>query len=231
MTFAEMVLPEFDQEMASTRKVLERIPQDKLDWQPHPKSHTIGWNANHLANLPEWLVHTMGKPAAGYRSGGWPAVCVSETGQSSGNCRNVRPECRSRTSGAQVGNGRRHGRYVDVVAGRESDLQHAQVGGCAGIRHQPHYPSSRNLVRLPPLERHPGPRHVRSVGRRIKSGTRPLTVIGPYVRLGEEGAERHNEEGRKPGRSSISRRDHSLGFECDLRSPVRGIGVLGWPLQ
>jgi uncharacterized damage-inducible protein DinB len=63
MTFAEMVLPEFDQEMASTRKVLERIPQDKLDWQPHPKSHTIGWNANHLASLPEWLVHTMGQSA------------------------------------------------------------------------------------------------------------------------------------------------------------------------
>ena len=44
--------------------MLERIPQDKLDWQPHPKSHTIGWNANHLASLPEWLVHTMGQSAA-----------------------------------------------------------------------------------------------------------------------------------------------------------------------
>lgn len=59
MTYAEMVLPEFDQEMASTRKVLERVPDDKLGWQPHPKSHTIGWNANHIANLPEWLVYTM----------------------------------------------------------------------------------------------------------------------------------------------------------------------------
>src|ERR1700686_4860075 len=45
--------------MANPRKVLERIPDDKLDWQPHPKSHTIGWNANHLANLPDWLVHTL----------------------------------------------------------------------------------------------------------------------------------------------------------------------------
>ena len=63
MSYAETVLPEFDQEMANTRKVLERIPQDKLDWQPHPKSHTIGWNANHLANLPDWLVHTLNKPS------------------------------------------------------------------------------------------------------------------------------------------------------------------------
>jgi uncharacterized damage-inducible protein DinB len=59
MTYAEILLPEFDQEIANTRKVLERIPEDKLDWQPHPKSHTIGWNANHLANLPDWLVHTL----------------------------------------------------------------------------------------------------------------------------------------------------------------------------
>jgi hypothetical protein len=38
-------LPEFDREMANTRKVLERLPDDRLDWKPHPKSHTIGWNA------------------------------------------------------------------------------------------------------------------------------------------------------------------------------------------
>ena len=63
MTYAETILPEFDQEMASTRKVLERIPQDKLEWQAHPKSHTIGWNANHLADLPNWLVVTLTQPS------------------------------------------------------------------------------------------------------------------------------------------------------------------------
>jgi uncharacterized damage-inducible protein DinB len=63
MTYAETVLPEFDQEMASTRKVLERIPQDKLEWQAHPKSHTIGWNANHVADLPNWLVVTLTQPS------------------------------------------------------------------------------------------------------------------------------------------------------------------------
>ena len=63
MTNAETILPEFDQEMANTRKVLERIPEDKLDWQPHPKSHTIGWNANHLAELPNWLVVALTTPS------------------------------------------------------------------------------------------------------------------------------------------------------------------------
>jgi uncharacterized damage-inducible protein DinB len=63
MSYAETVLPEFDQEMANTRKVLERIPDDKLDWQAHPKSHTIGWNANHLADLPNWLVVSLTQPS------------------------------------------------------------------------------------------------------------------------------------------------------------------------
>ena len=63
MAYAESVLPEYDQEMANTRKVLERIPDQKLDWQAHPKSHTIGWNANHLAELPNWLVVTLTTPS------------------------------------------------------------------------------------------------------------------------------------------------------------------------
>ncbi len=55
MKHAETILPEFDREMANTRKVLERVPEDKLGWQAHPKSHTIGWNANHLAEIPGWV--------------------------------------------------------------------------------------------------------------------------------------------------------------------------------
>ena len=63
MTYAEILLPEFDQEMANTRKVLERIPEDKLDWRAHPKSNTIGWNANHLADLVNWLAQALTRPS------------------------------------------------------------------------------------------------------------------------------------------------------------------------
>ncbi len=59
MSYGESILPEFDQEMASTRKVLERVPEDKLDWRAHPKSNTIGWNANHLAEIPGWVEGTL----------------------------------------------------------------------------------------------------------------------------------------------------------------------------
>lgn len=55
MSIAQSILPEFEQEMDSTRKVLERVPDDKLDWKAHPKSNTIGWNANHIAEMPGWV--------------------------------------------------------------------------------------------------------------------------------------------------------------------------------
>ncbi|HEU0184344.1 MAG TPA: DinB family protein [Blastocatellia bacterium] len=54
MSISASLLPEFDQEIANTRKVLERVPDDKFDWKPHEKSATIGVLASHLANIPTW---------------------------------------------------------------------------------------------------------------------------------------------------------------------------------
>jgi len=54
MTLSEELLPEFDQEMANTRKALERVPDDKLGWKPHEKSGTMGWLATHIAMIPHW---------------------------------------------------------------------------------------------------------------------------------------------------------------------------------
>jgi uncharacterized damage-inducible protein DinB len=59
MAIAEALLPEFDQEMANTRKSLERIPGEKFDWKPHEKSMTLGGLATHIANLPSWTVFTI----------------------------------------------------------------------------------------------------------------------------------------------------------------------------
>lgn len=59
MALNEALLQEYDQEMASTRKTLERVPDDKLSWKPHPKSGTFGWLAGHVANIPGWAVITI----------------------------------------------------------------------------------------------------------------------------------------------------------------------------
>jgi uncharacterized damage-inducible protein DinB len=55
VSFSKAIAGEFEHEMANTRRVLEGIPDDKLDWRAHPKLNTIGWNANHIAEIPGWL--------------------------------------------------------------------------------------------------------------------------------------------------------------------------------
>jgi uncharacterized damage-inducible protein DinB len=72
MAIAESLLPEFDQEMANTRKTLERVPDNKLGWRPHEKSGTMGWLAGHLANIPTWGSITMNQPNLDMAPGGKP---------------------------------------------------------------------------------------------------------------------------------------------------------------
>ena len=59
MTIAELLLPELDQELATTRRVLERVPDDRLGWKPHEKSFSMGELASHVANLIKWTDVTM----------------------------------------------------------------------------------------------------------------------------------------------------------------------------
>ncbi|HLG97278.1 MAG TPA: DinB family protein [Bryobacteraceae bacterium] len=59
MTFNQMLLPEFEEEMKNTRKLLERIPDGKFDYKPHPKSMTLGQLATHVAQIPGWAASTM----------------------------------------------------------------------------------------------------------------------------------------------------------------------------
>lgn len=54
MSIVEALLPEYDHEMATTRKLLERVPEEKLDWKPHQKSFSLGGLATHVANLASW---------------------------------------------------------------------------------------------------------------------------------------------------------------------------------
>lgn len=54
MAIADLLLPEFDREIATTRAMLERVRPEHIDWRPHPKSTPLGKLALHLANLPTW---------------------------------------------------------------------------------------------------------------------------------------------------------------------------------
>jgi len=73
MAISQALLPEFEQEMANTRKTLERVPEDKFGWKPHEKSMTLGGLASHLANLPSWTVMTVEKDSLDLAPEGVPA--------------------------------------------------------------------------------------------------------------------------------------------------------------
>ncbi len=54
MSVKESLLPDFDHEMAVTRRVLDRVPDDRLRWRPHERSFDLGALAWHLALIPRW---------------------------------------------------------------------------------------------------------------------------------------------------------------------------------
>jgi uncharacterized damage-inducible protein DinB len=54
MALKDLLLTEYDHEVGTTRKLLERLPDGELAWQPHEKSMTLGGLATHLSNIPNW---------------------------------------------------------------------------------------------------------------------------------------------------------------------------------
>ena len=79
MSIAETLLPEFDQEMASTRRLIERVPDDKPDWKPHPKSFSIAHLAQLIAWMPGWIGQTLTSVELDLASGGGYSVESTDT--------------------------------------------------------------------------------------------------------------------------------------------------------
>ena len=61
MSIAVTLLPEFDQEMATTRRLLERVPSDKGAWKPHPKSFPLAHLAQLISGMPGWITNMLTK--------------------------------------------------------------------------------------------------------------------------------------------------------------------------
>ncbi len=72
MAISDSILSEFDQEMAGTRRTLERVPMEKFDWKPHEKSMSMGSLATHLSNLPSWTSYTLDSGSLDLAPGGVP---------------------------------------------------------------------------------------------------------------------------------------------------------------
>jgi uncharacterized damage-inducible protein DinB len=59
MGIKDGLLPEFDHEMGTTRRLLERVPEADMAWKPHPRSFSLGQLASHIANIPTWVDATV----------------------------------------------------------------------------------------------------------------------------------------------------------------------------
>lgn len=72
MAIRDAFLPEFDHEMATTRKTLERVPEANTDWKPHDKSMSMGRLAGHLAELPSLVPLALERDSMDFRPPGAP---------------------------------------------------------------------------------------------------------------------------------------------------------------
>jgi uncharacterized damage-inducible protein DinB len=70
MGIADTLLPEFDQEMTITRRIIERVPDDHPEWKPHPRSFSIAHLAQLLTWLPGWIGQTLTSAELDLASGG-----------------------------------------------------------------------------------------------------------------------------------------------------------------
>lgn len=77
MSIADMLLPEFDQEMASTRKCIERVPTDKGEFKPHPRSFSLGHLTQLISGMPGWITNAVTQTALDLS--GYPEYSYEET--------------------------------------------------------------------------------------------------------------------------------------------------------
>lgn len=79
MSIAESLLPEFDQEMSTTRRVLERVPSDKGEWKPHAKSFPLAHLAQLVSGMPGWLTNIVTETQLDLSKGGRYTIEKTET--------------------------------------------------------------------------------------------------------------------------------------------------------
>jgi uncharacterized damage-inducible protein DinB len=71
MAYKDIVIAELTSEAAATRRMLERVPADKNDWQPHEKSMKLGRLAMHVAELPSYLTQALTHDELDFANGGF----------------------------------------------------------------------------------------------------------------------------------------------------------------
>ncbi|HYC28027.1 MAG TPA: DinB family protein [Chitinophagaceae bacterium] len=79
MSLIQIFLKELEQESKTTRKMLERVPNDKYDWKPHEKSMNIRSLATHIAELPTWVSMTLNTDELDFETAPYNPKAINST--------------------------------------------------------------------------------------------------------------------------------------------------------
>jgi len=100
LTPAEVLYPDLAAELATTRRVLERVPDDEPNWAPHEKSTTIGRLATHLAQLPRFAAMMLTSSDLDVLTTKWPDDTLPTTAERLALFDSLAGEMRERVEGA-----------------------------------------------------------------------------------------------------------------------------------
>lgn len=81
MDIIQLLLEELDAEAVTTRKMLQRVPAEKFDWQPHSKSMTLKQLATHVAELPSWIAMALHTSEMDFAANPYQPVDVKDTNE------------------------------------------------------------------------------------------------------------------------------------------------------
>jgi uncharacterized damage-inducible protein DinB len=81
MSIAEPIVAELQHEAATTRRLLERVPEQDFGWKPHEKSMTLGRLAGHIAELPDWGRVTLDQDEFDVAGGGYRPPSPARTAE------------------------------------------------------------------------------------------------------------------------------------------------------
>jgi hypothetical protein len=134
--------------MTNTRKILERVPDDKLDYKPHEKSMPLGRLAGHVAEMPGWAKTTIATELLEMEPGQQPYSAKSRQELLDSFDKSV-AEAREMLAGVSD---EQLGRDLDVAVRRQGRVRHASPGRAAWDGDESHDSSSRSTGSLPEIE-------------------------------------------------------------------------------
>ena len=81
MSMCESLAAELQQEAKTTRRLLERVPEESFGWKPHEKSMTLGQLAGHVAQLPTLLIPALTQDEFDFATAGWKPFSPQSTAE------------------------------------------------------------------------------------------------------------------------------------------------------